>query len=104
MNVVRCCDLCKHFIYEEVGDSDFFSVYSEEKGCDRGLDTDPNSEEPIPNFDRKAERPCCSLDFWSVLESDPEIKEHFNEETNENSGASFEKTYALFKRKYNIQQ
>lgn len=93
------CQFCQYYQHEEVGDSDFGAVYAKEASCSEYYDMDSETEEDIPNFDREIERDCCVLDFWNVLEVDNKLSEKFNEEMNNN--ATFDKTYSLFKEKYN---
>ena len=73
--VRRSCSNCQFFQHEEVGDSDYGAVYSDVATCQKYLDTDPKTEEDIPNFDREIERDCCELDFWKVVELDDELSE-----------------------------
>ena len=51
--VRRSCSFCQFFQHEEIGDSDFGGVYAKNATCSKYLDTDKESEEYIPNFDRE---------------------------------------------------
>ena len=98
--VRRSCCFCQFFRYEEIGDSDFGSVYAENPSCSKYYDTDEETEEDIPNFDRNIERDCCKLDFWRVVEVDNDLTEKLAIEQDKNDG-SFSETYDLFKVRYN---
>lgn len=74
-HIVRSCELCSKYRHEEIGDSDFGSKYASEATCADWHDTDKETEEMITDFDRKCERTCCHLDFWSIVEIDSEINE-----------------------------
>lgn len=89
------CSNCQFYQYEEVGDSDFGSIYSDKATCQKYLDTDPETEENIPDFDRKIERNCCELDFWKVVESDDVISNKLSEDNGEIEGA-----FELFTKRY----
>jgi hypothetical protein len=94
--VMRCCSFCKHFQYEEVGDSEHGAIYADEQSCMKYFDTDEETEEEIPNFDRNKIRDCCDLDFWKVLDKDNELIDLLNSE-----GGDDTKAYELFKVRYN---
>lgn len=98
--VMRCCSFCQHFQHEEVGDSDYGGVYAEEATCSKYFDTDQETEEDIPDFDRNIERECCVLDFFRVCEIDLELSEKLSAEMYE-TGGSFNETYKFFKFRYN---
>jgi hypothetical protein len=97
--VRRSCLFCQFYRNEEVGDSDFGAVYSDVATCQKYLDTDPETEEDIPNFDREIDRDCCKLDFWRVVEVDNILSEKLAEES-DRSG-KMDETYELFKKRYN---
>ena len=97
--VRRSCSFCQFFQHEEIGDSDFGGVYAENATCSQYLDTDQETEEEIPNFDRDLERDCCKLDFWRVLEVDSILSEKLAEESD--STGKMDETYELFKERYN---
>lgn len=97
--VKRNCLFCIFYRHEEVGDSDFGSVYAKNPSCEKYYDTDEETEEDIPNFDRNIERDCCSLDFWKVVEVDKELDDKMSIEQSKNDG-SFSETYDLFKMRY----
>jgi hypothetical protein len=97
--VMRCCSNCSFYRHEEVGDSDYGAVYAKEASCLEYYDTDKETEEDIPNFDRNIERECCVLDFFKVVEIDDELSKKFHKEINK--GDSFNKTYKRFCEKYN---
>ena len=94
--VMRCCSFCQHFQHEEVGDSDYGGVYAEEATCSKYFDTDQETEENIPDFDRNIKRECCDLDFWKVLDKDNDLIDLLNSE-----GGEMDKAYDLFKVRYN---
>jgi hypothetical protein len=98
--VMRSCYFCQFFQHEEIGDSDFGGVYAENPSCSKYFDTDEETEEDIPNFDRTIERDCCKLDFWRVVEVDKDLSEKLAIEQDKNEG-SFSETYELFKVRYN---
>ena len=98
--VMRCCSNCQFYRHEEVGDSDFGAIYADEASCYHYYDTDEETEEDIPNFDRNIERECCVLDFFKVIEIDEDLNKSFHKELNK--GDSFNKTYKRFCEKYNI--
>ena len=98
--VMRSCSFCHFFQHEEIGDSDFGGVYAENPSCSKYYDTDEETEEDIPNFNRNIERDCCKLDFWRVVESDKDLAEKLAIEQDKNEG-SFSETYELFKVRYN---
>jgi hypothetical protein len=98
--VMRSCSFCQFFQHEEIGDSDFGGVYAENPSCSNYFDTDEETEEDIPNFDRTIERNCCKLDFWRVVEVDKDLSEKLAIEQDKNEG-SFSETYELFKVRYN---
>jgi len=98
--VMRCCSNCEFYRHEEVGDSDYGAVYAKEASCSQYYDTDEETEEYIPNFDRNIERECCVLDFFQVCEIDLELSEKLSAEMEE-TGGSFNETYKLFKSLYN---
>lgn len=100
-SVRRSCLFCQHYRHEEIGDSDFGAVYAKEATCSKYFDTDPETEEDIPNFDRTIERDCCVLEFWQVLEVDEVLKSSFDKEMSEKKGDNFNDTYQLFKGRYN---
>jgi len=91
---IRCCSNCQFYQHEEIGDSDFGTIYADMAICSKHYDTKEN----IPNFDRNIERKCCVLDFFKVCEIDNELNESFNKELNK--GDSFNKTYKRFCEKY----
>ncbi|RYJ51092.1 hypothetical protein DR871_014315 [Flavobacterium petrolei] len=95
-SVMRCCSFCQHFQHEEVGDSDYGGVYAEEATCSKYFDTDQETEEDIPDFDRNIKRECCDLDFWKVLDKDNDLIDLLNSE-----GGEMDKAYDLFKARYN---
>ena len=94
--VRRSCSNCQFFQHEEVGDSDYGAVYSDVATCQKYLDTDPETEEDIPNFGREIERNCCELDFWKVVELDDELSEKISEDN-----GNLDNAYKLFKERYN---
>lgn len=94
--VRRSCSNCQFFQHEEVGDSDYGAVYSDVATCQKYLDTDPETEEDIPNFDREIERDCCELDFWKVVELDDELSEKISEDN-----GNLDNAYKLFNERYN---
>lgn len=94
--VRRSCSNCQFFQHEEVGDSDYGAVYSDVATCQKYLDTDPETEEDIPNFDREIERDCCELDFWKVVDLDDELSEKISEDN-----GNLDNAYTLFKERYN---
>ena len=94
--VRRSCLNCQFFQYEEIGDSEYGAVYSDVATCQKYLDTDTETEEDIPNFDREIERDCCELDFWKVVELDDELSEKISEDN-----GNLDNAYALFKERYN---
>ena len=98
--VMRSCSFCQFYTHEEVGDSDYGAVYSENASCSKYIDTDEETEEDIPNFDRTIKRNCCKLDFWRVVEVDKDLSEKLAIEQDKNEG-SFSETYELFKVRYN---
>ena len=98
--VMRSCSFCQFFRHEEIGDSDYGAVYAENATCSKYFDTDQETEEDIPNFDRNIERECCKLDFWQVIEVDKDLAEKLSIEQDKNEG-SFSETYELFKVRYN---
>jgi hypothetical protein len=98
--VMRSCSFCQFFQHEEIGDSDFGGVYAKNPSCSKYFDTDEETEEDIPNFDRTIERNCCKLDFWRVVEVDKDLAEKLSAELDKNEG-SFSETYELFKVRYN---
>ena len=100
--VIRSCFFCQFFQHEEIGDSDYGGVYAENPSCSQCLDTDEETEEDIPNFDRTVERDCCKLDFWRVVEIDKDLAEKLSAELDKNEG-SFSETYKLFKETYNYE-
>lgn len=89
--VKRSCSNCQFFQHEEVGDSDYGAVYFEVATCQKYLDTDPETEEDIPNFDRKVKRDCCELDFWKVVDLDGRLSQKLSEDNGSIDGA-----YKLF--------
>lgn len=97
--VRRSCSNCQFFQHEEVGDSDYGAVYSDVATCQKYLDTDPETKEDIPNFDREIERDCCELDFWKVVEVDEELSVKLAEEAH--STGKMEETHEMFKSRYN---
>lgn len=99
-DVMRSCSFCQFFQHEEIGDSDFGGVYAENPSCSKYFDTDEETEEEIPDFDRNIERDCCKLDFWRVVEIDKDLYEKLAIEQDKNEG-SFSETYELFKVRYN---
>ena len=98
--VRRSCSFCQYFQHEEVGDSDYGAIYSDVATCSKYFDTDQETEDDIPNFDRNIERECCKLDFWRVVEIDKDLSEKLAIEQDKNEG-SFSETYELFKVRYN---
>lgn len=88
------CKLCYSFKNDEVGDSEYGSVYSETPSCSKYLDIDDDGNE-LSNFDREIERECCDLDFWAVIEVDAELKAELSKET-----FGYDKTYESFEKKY----
>ena len=98
--VMRCCSNCEFYRHEEVGDSDYGAVYTKEASCSEYYDTDEETEEDIPNFDRNIERECCVLDFFRVCEIDLELSEKLSAAMYE-TGGSFNETYKIFKFRYN---
>ena len=94
--VRRSCSNCKFFQHEEVGDSDYGAIYSNVATCQKYLDTNQETEEDIPNFDREIERNCCELDFWKVVELDDELHEKIVEDN-----GNLDNAYTLFKERYN---
>ena len=97
--VRRSCLFCQFYKHEEVGDSDYGAIYSDVKTCQKYLDTDPETEEYILNFDREIERDCCELDFWQVVEVDEDLSVKLAEESY--STGKMEETYEMFKARYN---
>lgn len=100
-NVRRSCVFCQHYQHEEIGDSDFGAVYSDVATCQKNHDTDPETEEELPDFDRKIDRDCCVLEFWKVLEEDAFLMEVFDKEMANKSGENFNDTYDIFRQRYN---
>jgi hypothetical protein len=100
-NIRRSCSFCQYYRHEEIGDSDFGGVYAEQPSCSKYLDTDQETEEDIPDFDRHIERDCCHLDFWKVLEEDEQLKQYFDKEMSDKSGDNFNDSYEFFKARYN---
>lgn len=98
--VMRSCSFCQFFQHEEIGDSDFGGVYAENPSCSKYYDTDKETGEDIPNFDRNIERDCCKLDFWRVVEVDNDLAEKLSIEQDKNE-CRFSETYELFKVRYN---
>lgn len=98
--VMRCCSFCQHFQHEEVGDSDCGGVYAKEASCSEYHDTEKETEEDIPNFDRNIKRECCDLDFFKVCEIDTDLSDRLATEMDETQG-SFNETYKLFLARYN---
>jgi len=98
--VMRCCSNCSFYQHEEVGDSDYGAVYAKEASCLKYCDTDKETEEDIPNFDRNIERECCVLDFFKVCEIDTDLSDRLATEMDETQG-SFNQTYKLFNARYN---
>tara|TARA_R110002050_G_scaffold174876_5_gene307824 strand:- start:385 stop:726 length:342 start_codon:yes stop_codon:yes gene_type:complete len=94
--VRRSCSNCQFFQHEEVGDSDYGAIYSDVATCQKYLDTDPETEEDIPNFKRDIERDCCELDFWKVVDLDKDLSEKLSEDNGNIDGA-----YKLFCERYN---
>jgi len=97
--IVRNCNLCQIFRHEEVGDSDYGAVYAKDASCSKYYDTDEETEEEIPNFDRNIERNCCELDFFKVSEIDTDLSEKLSDEMDRTQGG-FSETYKLFQDKY----
>ena len=93
-SIRRSCCFCQYFQHEEIGDSDFGGVYAENETCSKYLDTDQETEEDIPNFDRDLERDCCVLDFWKI--EDDEIDNLISEDD-----GNIDRAYKLFKERYN---
>ena len=93
-HVRRSCSFCQYFQHEEVGDSDYGAIYSDVATCSQYLDTDKETEEDIPNFDREVERDCCELDFWKI--NDAEINNLMSEDD-----GNIDRAYKLFKERYN---
>lgn len=87
------CEFCVHFRHEEIGDSDFCSIYADEPTCGLDHDADANGD-TIVDFDREVERDCCSLDYWRVLEVDEELYSIFRKEDD------FNVVYDAFTKKY----
>lgn len=98
--VMRCCSNCQFYQHEEVGDSDYGAVYAEEASCLKYHDTEEETEENIPNFDRNLERECCVLDFFKVCEIDTDLADRLENEIDETQG-DFSETYKLFLARYN---
>jgi hypothetical protein len=98
-SVRRSCLFCQFYRCEEVGDSDYGSIYAEIPACEKYLDTDPETEENISNFDRNIERECCKLDFWKVVEVDENLSIKLSEEAY--STGKMDETYEMFKSLYN---
>lgn len=99
MKISRSCLCCKHYVYEEIGDSDYGAIYSDVATCEEFNDTDEN-EELIDGFDYEQDRSCCIPDFFKVLEVDKELGEMFEIEMSETDGISFDRTYKRFEQKY----
>lgn len=97
--VRRSCLFCQFYKHEEVGDSDFGAVYADVATCQKYLDTDSETEENIPIFDREIERECCVLDFWQVVEVDEDLAVKLAEEAQ--TTGKMEETYEMFKTRYN---
>ena len=93
---MRCCSNCSFYRHEEVGDSDYGAIYAKEATCSEYYDTDKETEEDIPNFDRDINRDCCELDFWKVVDLDRELSEKLSEDNGNIDG-----TYKLFYERYN---
>ena len=98
--VMRCCNLCANFRHEEVGDSDYGAVYAKDASCSEYYDTDEETEEDIPNFDRTIERKCGVLDFFKVCEIDKDLSDKLSDEMDKTEG-SFSSTYKIFCERYN---
>jgi hypothetical protein len=92
----RSCSNCQFFQHEEISDSDYGAVYSDGATCQKYLDTDTETEEDIPNFDRNIDRGCCELDFWKVVDLDNDLSEKLSEGNGNTNGA-----YEMFKERYN---
>ena len=95
-NLRRSCSNCQFLQHEEVGDSDYGAVYSDVATCQKYLDTDPETEEDIPNFDREVNRDCCELDFWKVVDLDNRLSEKLSEDN-----GYIDRAYKLFCNLYN---
>jgi len=100
MKIKPNCLSCYRFRPEEIGDSDFGHTYTKESSCSEYLDTDPETEEDIPDFDREQERDCCVFDFWQVLDQDDDLNQMFLKEMEKKDGKHFDKTYEVFKKRY----
>lgn len=99
--VVKCCEMCQCYQAEEVGDSDYGAIYSDELSCSEYLDCDKD-ENPIEGFDRKCERECCCLDFFLVADVDKEIGDAFGEDMMNGDDGNFDRSYEIFKKKYKL--
>lgn len=95
-NVSHNCFNCQFFQHEEIGDSDYGAVYSDTANCQKFLDTDPETEKNIPNFDREIERQCCELDFWKVVELDEKLSKKLADDN-----GKIDSAYRLFCKRYN---
>ena len=88
-----------------IGDSDFGATYSKEPTCLLEYDINNETGDDVVSFDREIERPCCSLDFWKVLEVDDELKKKFDLEMNEiGDNCNFDESYDFFRERYNIKK
>lgn len=73
--------------------------YDGPPACSLMQDTNPETLAPLPDFDRDAERPCCDLDVWLVMDEDKAIRDLFNREM-DNPNGSFEPVNKLFNSLY----
>lgn len=71
------CKICAYFQLEEIGDSDYGAIYSEEYVCVIEKDLEESQEKVAEGFDRDTERECCHIDFWKVVDIDKEINDLF---------------------------
>jgi len=96
--IIKNCKFCQHYQHEEVGDSDYGAIYSDEPVCLQEKDWD-EKDETIASFDRDVERDCCALDFLKVADVDNEVGDLFDAMDIDEDGI-MDKAYAKFKEKY----
>jgi hypothetical protein len=88
--IVRNCKLCTHYFHNE--DENFECCYLKN-------DLDEN-EHLIAHFNRSEERDCCFLEFWKVLDADPELEKIFDNENEHRDSINIDKSYDYFCKKY----
>ncbi len=95
MTLTKNCNICSDYLAEEIGDSDYGVVYSDELICDNGYNLD-EEENPYEDFNRDIERVCYRINFWKALEKDEELNVFTENEFD------YDKSFGLFKKKYNV--